>query len=150
MSDHTIVVIWVRKICLYSFSVYFCHLFLISSASVRSIPSLSFIVSFFVWNIPLVSLIFLKRSLVFYILLFSSIFFFVFITEEGFLISPCNSLELCIQMDISFLFSFAFHFSSTHIYLLGLLRQPFCLFAFIFLGNVLDLCLLYSVTNLCP
>ena len=27
-------------------------------------------------------------------------------------ISPCYSLELCIQMDISFLFSFAFHFSS--------------------------------------
>ena len=30
----------------------------------------------------------------------------------GFLISPCCSLELCIQMGISFLFSFAFHFSS--------------------------------------
>ena len=27
------------------------------------------------------------------------------ITEEGFLISPCFSLELCIQMGISFLFS---------------------------------------------
>ena len=36
------------------------------------------------------------------------------ITEEGFLISPCYSLELCIQMGISFLFSFAFHFSSFH------------------------------------
>ena len=34
------------------------------------------------------------------------------ITEEGFLISPCYSLELCIQMLISFFFSFAFHFSS--------------------------------------
>ena len=34
---------------------------------------LSFIVSIFAWNIPLVSLIFLKRSLVFPILLFSSI-----------------------------------------------------------------------------
>ena len=29
------------------------------------------------------------------------------IAEEGFLISPCYSLELCIQMDISSLFSFA-------------------------------------------
>ena len=28
--------------------------------------------------------------------------------EEGFLISPCYSLELCIQMGISFLFSFFF------------------------------------------
>ena len=57
---------------LYS-SVYSCHLFSISSASVRSIPFLSFIGPIFVWNIPLVSLIFLKRSLVFPILLFSSI-----------------------------------------------------------------------------
>ena len=54
-------------------SVYFCYLFLISSASVRSIPLLSFIVPIFAWNILLVSLIFLKWSLVFPILLFSSI-----------------------------------------------------------------------------
>ena len=53
---------------LYSSSVYSCHLFLISSASARS-----FIFPIFAWNIPLVSLIFLKRSLVFPILLFSSI-----------------------------------------------------------------------------
>ena len=58
---------------LYSSSVYPCHHFLISSASVRSITFLSFIVPIFAWNIPLVSLIFLKRSLVFPILLFSSI-----------------------------------------------------------------------------
>ena len=37
--------------------------------------------------------------------------------EGGFLISPCYSLELCIQMLISFLSSFAFHFSSFHSYL---------------------------------
>ena len=58
---------------LYSSSVYSCHLFLISSASVRSIPFLSFIVPIFAWNIPLVSLIFLKRSLDFPTLLLSSI-----------------------------------------------------------------------------
>ena len=34
MSDHSIVVIWVIKTFLYSSSVYSCHLFLISSASV--------------------------------------------------------------------------------------------------------------------
>ena len=56
----------------YSSSVYSWHL-LISSASVRSIPFLSFIVSIFAWNVPLVSLIFLMGSLVFPILLFSSI-----------------------------------------------------------------------------
>ena len=58
-----------------SYSVYSCHLFLISSASVRSIPFLSLIVCIFARNVPLVSLIFLTRSLVFPILLFSSISF---------------------------------------------------------------------------
>ena len=50
----------------------FCHLFLISSASVRSLQFLSFIEPIFAWNVPLVSY-FLERSLVFPILLFSSI-----------------------------------------------------------------------------
>ena len=56
----------------YSSSVYSFYL-LISSASIRSIPFLSFIVSILAWNVPLVSLIFLQRSLVFPILLFSCI-----------------------------------------------------------------------------
>ena len=42
--------------------------------------------------------------------------FFALITGEGFLISPCYFLELCIQMGISFLFSFAFHFSSFQLF----------------------------------
>ena len=79
---------------LYSSSVYYCHLFLISSASVRPIPFLSFIV-------PEISSLF---SIVF-------LYFFALITEEVFLISPCYSLELCIQMGISLLLSFAFSFS---------------------------------------
>ena len=45
------------------------------------------------------------------------LYFFALITKEGFLISPCYSLELCIQMGISFLFSFAFSFSSFLSYL---------------------------------
>ena len=49
------------------------HLFLIPSASVRSMPFLSFKGPIFAWNVPLVSLIFLKRSLVFPSLLSSSI-----------------------------------------------------------------------------
>ena len=40
------------------------------------------------------------------------LYFFASIAEEDFLISSCYSLELCIQMLISFLFSFAFCFSS--------------------------------------
>ena len=99
---------------LYSSSMYTYHLFLISSASVRSIPFLSFIEPIFAWNVPLVSLIFLdeisslSHSVVF-------LYFFALITEEGFLISSCYSLQLCIQMFISFLSSFAFRLSSFQI-----------------------------------
>ena len=62
---------WRSFLC--SSSVYSYHLFLISFASVRSIPFLSFIVPIFAWKVPLVSLISLKRSLVFPIQLFSCI-----------------------------------------------------------------------------
>ena len=62
----------------YSFSVYSCHLFLISSSSVRSIPFLSFIEPIFAWNVPLVSPIFLKRSLVFCSIVF--LYFFTVLT----------------------------------------------------------------------
>ena len=75
MSDHTIMIICVVKLSLFFFFLQFscCHLFLISSASVRSTPFLSFIEPVFVWNILLVSLVYLKRSLFFPILLFSSL-----------------------------------------------------------------------------
>ena len=79
---------------LYSSSVYFCYLFLISSASVRSIPFLPIIEPIFARNVPLVSdfleeISSLSHSVVF-------LCFFVLIAEEGFLISPCYSLEFCI------------------------------------------------------
>ena len=130
---------------LYSSSVHSCHLFLISAAYFRSILSLSFIVPIFAWNVSLVSLIFLKRSLVFSILLFSSIFFALF-TEEGFLISPYN-LELCIQMGISFLFSFVFGFSSLF---KASWDNHFTFLHFCFLGNYCGHHLLYNVMNLHP
>ena len=75
------------------------------------------------------------------------LYIFALIAEESFIISPCYSLELCIQMLISFLFTFAFGFSSFHSYLQGLLRQPVCFFTFLFLGNGLDPCLLYNVCS---
>ena len=53
--------------------MYPCRLFLISSASVKFLVFLSFIVHIFAWNSPLISPIFLKTSLVFPILLFSSV-----------------------------------------------------------------------------
>ena len=58
---------------LYSYCVYSCHHFLIAPVSVRFIPFLSFNEPVFAWNVPLASLIFLKISLVFPILLFPSI-----------------------------------------------------------------------------
>ena len=100
---------------LYSSSVYSCHLLLISSASVRSIPFLSFIVPIFAWNIPLISPVFLRRFLVFPILLFFSTSLH-WSLRKAFL-SPCYSLEHCMQMCISFLFSFAFSFSYFFSYL---------------------------------
>ena len=94
--------------------VYSCHLCLISSASVRAIPFLSFIVPIFAWNVPLVSLNFLEEiSSLSHFIVF--LYCFALITEEGFLISPCYSLELCIQMGISFLFPLLF--ASFHSYL---------------------------------
>ena len=75
-SSWVITPLWLSRswrFFLYSSSVYSCHLFSISSASLRSIPFLSFIEPIFAWKFHFVSLIFLKRSLVFPILLFSSI-----------------------------------------------------------------------------
>ena len=100
-----------------SFFVLFCVFlppFLNIFCFCRAIPFLSFTVPIFAWNVPLVSLMFLKRSLVFP---FIFLYFLALITEEAFLFSPCYSLELCILMGISFLFSFAFCFSSFHSYL---------------------------------
>jgi len=45
------------------------------------------------------------------------LYFFALIPEEGFLISPSYSLELCIEMGIAFIFSFAFSVSSFLSYL---------------------------------
>ena len=109
--------------------MYSCHLFLISSASVRSIQSLSFIVPIFAWNVPLVSLIFLKRSLVFSILLFSSISLHWSLRKAFlFLLALlCNSTFKWVYLSFSPL-----PLASFLSYLWGFLRQPFC---FSFLGD---------------
>ena len=121
---------------LYSSSVYLYHLFLISSASVRSIPFVSFIEPIFAWNVPLVSLIFLEEiSSLSHSIVFLD--FFASITEEGFLIFPCYSLELCIQTELSFLFSFAFHFLSFHSICKASSDIHFAFLHFFFLGMVL-------------
>ena len=85
---------------LYSSSAYSYHVFLIFSASVRPIWFLSFIVPIFTWNVPLVSLIFLKRPLVFPILLFFSI-----------------SLHWMLRKTLLFLFAILWHSAFKWVYL---------------------------------
>ena len=65
------------------------------------------------------------------------LYFFALITEEGFLISSCYSLELCIQMLISFLFSFAFHFFLFTAICKASSDNYFALWHFFFLGIIL-------------
>ena len=75
--------------------------------------------------------------------------FFALITEESFLISPCYSLEPCIQMGTSFFFSFAFCFSSFLSYVIRppqTSTSPSCIS---FLGDDFSLFLLYNVMKLC-
>ena len=119
-------------------SVYSCHLFLIYSASVRSIAFLSFIGSVLCMKCSLGSSHFLEEisSLSHSVV---CLYFFALITEEDFLISSCYSLELCIQMLISFIFSFAFcffsftaickassdsHFAFLHFFSMGMVLIP--------------------------
>ena len=131
---------------LYSSSVYSCHLFLISSTSFRSVPFLSFI-SADLWmkcSLGISSILEEISSLSH--LLFSSVYLHwslrkPFLSLLGIL---WNSALKWIYL------SSAFSFFSFLSYLWGLLRQSFCLFAFLFLGDGLDHCLLYNVTNVLP
>ena len=134
---------------LYSYSVYSCHLLLICSASVSSIPFFSFIEPIFAWNCSLGISNFLKEisslshSVVF-------LYFFALIAEEGFLISSWYSLELCIQM---LYLSFSPLLFTSLCFTAICKVSPdshFAFFAFLFHRDGLDPCLLYNVTNLCP
>ena len=93
----------------------------------------------------LIVLIFLKRSLVFPIPLFSSISLPCSF-KKAFL-SPCCSLKRCIQLGVSFPFSLSFFFFPQ---LFVKPPQPFCLLAFLFVWDGSGHCPLYSATNLCP
>ena len=133
---------------LYSSSVYSYHLFLIFVASVRSVPFLSFIVSIFAWKVPLVSQIFLKRSLVFPILLFSSISLHCSLRKTFF------SLLAILWNSASNGYSFPFLLCLLHLFFSQLFVRPpqtaILPFAFLLLGDGLDHGLLYNVTNLHP
>ena len=133
---------------LYNFSVYSCHISLIYSTSVRSIQFLSFIEPIFAWNVPVVSLIFLKRFLAFPILCFSSIFLHWSVKKSflSLLAILWNSafkweyLSFSPLFFASLLFTAIFKASSDS-YFVGF-------FNFFFLGDSLDPCLLYNGTNL--
>ena len=112
--------------------------FLISSASVRSIPLLSFIEPIFAWNVPLVSLIFLKRSLVFHILLFSSVSLYWSLMKAflSLLAIFWNSAFRCLYLSFSpLLFTFLLftaicglspdsHFAFLHFFSMGMVLIP--------------------------
>ena len=139
---------------LYSSFAYSCHLFLISSASVRSIPFLSFIVLIFVWKFPLVSLIFLKRSLVFF---YSIVFFyfFSFVTEEVLsLLVLWNSSFKRVYLSFSpLLLASLLFIAKISLTYASIVRPPqttifpFCIS---FFGDDLDHCLLYNIMNVHP
>ena len=133
--------------CLYSSAVCSCHLFLISSVSGRSSPFLSFM-PIRAWNVPLRAQIFLKRSLVFPILFVSSISLHSSIKKNFSLLAILwNSTFSWVYLSLSPLpFASLFFFS----YFQRLLRQPFCLLAFLFLCEGFGCCFLYDAVSFCP
>ena len=116
-------------------SVHSFHLFLTSSASVRSLTFLTFIVPIILWGVPLVALIFLKRSILFTILLFFSNSCSVHLWRLSYL-SLLFSRTLH-SIGYIFPFLFAFHFS----YFLSCFKassgNPFFFSRLFFLGTVL-------------
>ena len=141
---------------LYSSSVCSCYHLLdttLSSASVRSIPFLSFILLIFAWNIRLVSVVILQRSLVLPTLSFSSIS----------LHYSLKKASLCL---LASLWNFAFrwiYLSFSPLHFASLLFSTICkacldnhfapplfFLAFLFLGDGFDQHLLYNVRNFYP
>ena len=147
-------IIWVLKIFfflffLYSSYVYSCHLFLISSASLRSIPFLRVYRAHLCMKCSLGNYNFLEEisslshSVVF-------LYFFALITEEGFLICSCYSLKLYSD---AYIFPFLLCVSLLFFSQL-FLRPPqtaILLFLYFFsMGMVLIPVSMYNVMNLHP
>ena len=127
----------------YNSSMYSCHIFLISSASVRSILFLPLIVPIFVWSVPLVS---------------------NFLEEISFFPFYCFPLFLCIDHlgRLSYLSLLFFGILHSDGYIFPFFPLPSLLFfsqllvkptqttILFFLGDGFDHCFLYNVMNLCP
>ena len=122
-------VIWVIKTFFVQFCVFLASL--ISSASVRFLLFLSFFVSIFAWNVPYY-LIFLKRSLVFPILLFSLSHRIVHLKRLSYLsLLFSETLQSVRYLPFSFAFCFSFfsaiykassenHFAFLHFFFFGM------------------------------
>ena len=114
MSDHTIVIIWVMK----TFLVQFFHVFLSPLLSIFCFCWFHTISVLYRAHLcmkySLVIPHFLKEiSSLFHSVVF--LYFFALITEEGFVIITCYSLELCIPMgryNFPFLLCFSLLFFS--------------------------------------
>ena len=140
-------IIWVMKIFFVQFFCVSWHLFLVSSASFRSIPFLSFIEPIFVWNVPLVSNFPQEiSSFLFYCfplflcpdhcgrLSYLSLLFFGTRHSDGYIFPTFLCLSLLFYSQL-----FVRPPQTTVL--------PFCIF---FLGDGLDHCLLYNVMILHP
>ena len=121
---------------LHSSSVYSCHLFLISSASVRSIHTISVLYcAHFCMKCSLDISNFLEEiSSLSHSILY--LYFFSLFIEEG-LISSWYSQVLCIHMGIYFPFSLAFHFSFSLAICKGPSDNHFAFLYFFFFGMIL-------------
>ena len=136
---------------LYSSSVYSCHLFLISYASVRSLPFLSFIVPIFAWNMKCSLGIsnFLEEISS---LSYSVVFLYFFCIDHWGRLSYLSLLFFGTLHSNGCMFPFLLCFSLLFFSQLFVRPpQPAIFFnAFLFHGDGLDPCLLYNVANLSP
>ena len=132
----------------YSSSVLACHLFLISSASVRSLIFLSFIAPIFGWSVPLVSPLFLKWYILLTILLFSSNSCTSYLWRLSYLSLLLSGSLHSIGYNFPFLLCLSLFLLSQ--LFLRFLRQPLCLLTSVFLEDGFDNHLRYNVTNVHP
>ena len=153
MSDHTIVIIWVVKIFFVQFFCVFLppllNIFCFCYVLFCPLPFLSFIEPICAWNVPLGSLIFLKKSLVlpFY-------WFPLFLCIDHwkrlflYLLSILwNSAFRLVYLSLSFLPFTSLLFSAV---CKASSDSCFTSSAFLFLGDGFDHFLVYNVTNLRP
>jgi len=132
---------------LYSSSVYSCHLFLISSTSVRSILFLSFIVIIFAWNILwYLPWYFLEEISSFFPFCCFPLFL---CTDHWGRLSYLSLLSFGTLHSNGYIFPFFLCLYLLFFFQLFVRPPQTTIFAFLFLGDGLDHCLLY-ITNLCP